>query len=51
MSTASRPNVRDDREAPLLWERDGDYKADLRFRKIRIFFQKGLDRGVKKSPR
>jgi hypothetical protein len=40
------PNVRDDREAPLLWEQDGKgYSSDLGLLKIRIFFQKGLDRG------
>jgi hypothetical protein len=40
------PNVRDDREAPLLWEQDGKgYSSDLRLLKIRIFLQKGLDRG------
>jgi hypothetical protein len=32
-------------------ERDGAaYKADLGLRKIRIFFQKGLDRGGQKQP-
>ena len=40
------PNVRDDREAPLLWEQDGNgYSSDLGLLKIRIFLQKGLDRG------
>ncbi|WP_154072614.1 hypothetical protein [Bradyrhizobium erythrophlei] len=40
------PNVRDDREAPLLWEQDGKgYSSDLGLLKIRIFLQKGLDRG------
>jgi hypothetical protein len=32
-------------------ERDGEgYKGDLGFRKIRIFFQKGLDRGTDNHP-
>jgi len=38
------PNVRDDREAPLLWARDGSgYASDLGRAKTKIFLQKGLD--------
>jgi hypothetical protein len=39
------PYVRDDREAPLLWERDGgSCRDDLGRRKSGIFLQTGLDR-------
>jgi hypothetical protein len=39
------PNVRDDREAPLLWEQDGgSFKSDLGLRRSEIFFAEGLDR-------
>jgi hypothetical protein len=39
------PNVRDDREAPLLWEQDGgSFKSDLGRRRSGIFFRRGLDR-------
>jgi hypothetical protein len=39
------PNVRDDREAPLLWERDGgSCRSDLGLRRSGIFFAEGLDR-------
>ena len=45
------PRVRDDREPPLCGTgRQGIY-ADLRFRKIRIFLQKTIDRGVERSRR
>jgi hypothetical protein len=38
------PNVRDDREAPLLWARDGgSCNGDLGLTKTGIFFQRGLD--------
>src|SRR5260221_12485761 len=37
------PNVRDDREAPLLWARDGfGYASDLGQAKTRIFLISGL---------
>jgi hypothetical protein len=36
------PNVRDDREAPLLWARDGGiYKGDLVSEKQKYFFKWG----------
>jgi hypothetical protein len=39
------PNVRDDREAPLLWEQDGgSFRSDLGLRRSKIFFAEGLDR-------
>jgi hypothetical protein len=39
------PYVRDDREAPLLWERDdGSCRDDLGRLKTKIFLQAGLDR-------
>jgi hypothetical protein len=39
------PNVRDDREAPLLWARDGEsFGVDLGQLKTNIFLQTGLDR-------
>src|SRR5258707_8190188 len=39
------PNVRDDREAPLLWERDGgSCRSDLGLGRSKIFFAEGLDR-------
>jgi hypothetical protein len=39
--------IRDDRETPLGLGRDGEgYNGDLVVRKIRIFLQRGLDRGV-----
>jgi hypothetical protein len=39
------PNVRDDREPPLLWERDSEnYKFDLGLTRSGIFLQRGLDR-------
>jgi hypothetical protein len=45
------PHVRDDRETPLRVGRDGEgYKADLAFRKTRIFLQKGLDRQISDLP-
>jgi hypothetical protein len=38
------PNVRDDREAPLLWARDGEgYASDLGQAKTKIFLISGLD--------
>src|SRR5258706_5648297 len=38
------PNVRDDREAPLLWARDGSgYASDLGQAKTEIFLISGLD--------
>jgi hypothetical protein len=50
-STASPPNVRDDRDTPLCAGRDGgSYKGDLVFRKTRIFLRKGLDRGASDLP-
>jgi hypothetical protein len=43
-STASSPNVRDDRETPLGVGGDGDrYTSDLELLKIRKFSQRGLD--------
>jgi hypothetical protein len=45
------PNVRDDREPPLLRERDGDqYASDLGFLKIRIFLREGLDTPLSDLP-
>ena len=39
------PNVRDDREPPLLWERDSEKcKFDLGLRRSDLFFARGLDR-------
>jgi hypothetical protein len=38
------PRVRDDRETPLCGTGWRDYRSDLGFRKIRIFFIEGLDR-------
>jgi hypothetical protein len=39
------PNVRDDREAPLLWARDSTAcRADLGLEKTEMFLRKGLDR-------
>ena len=39
------PYVRDDREAPLLWERDDESsRDDLGRRKSEIFLRRGLDR-------
>ncbi|HEX9586251.1 MAG TPA: hypothetical protein VGA15_00710, partial [Bradyrhizobium sp.] len=39
------PYVRDDREAPLLWEQDGEsFRDDLGQLKTKIFLQTGLDR-------
>ena len=50
-STASRTNVRDDRDTPLLPRRDGaNITTDLGFGKSEIFFARGLDRGIKKQP-
>jgi hypothetical protein len=50
VSTASRLNVRDDREPPLLRGRDGaNITTDLGFGKSEIFLRKGLDRGIKKQ--
>jgi len=44
-STASRSNVRDDRETPLSVGRDsGKYGGDLREARSEIFFWEGLDR-------
>src|SRR5882757_7086027 len=41
------PNVRDDREAPLLWEQDGgSCRSDLGLRRSKIFFAEGLDRNL-----
>jgi hypothetical protein len=38
------PNVRDDRDTPLLWVRDSDRcKSDLGEKNTRIFLRKGLD--------
>ena len=38
------PYVRDDREAPLLWGRDGgSFRSDLGRRRSEIFFAEGLD--------
>jgi hypothetical protein len=38
------PNVRDDRETPLLWVRDSDRcRSDLGEKNIGIFLRKGLD--------
>jgi hypothetical protein len=38
------PRVRDDREPPLQWGRDGNgYRVIWGIRKTRIFLQKGLD--------
>ena len=43
-STASRSNVRDDRETPLCVGRDGKtYAGDLGQKGMEIFLQKGLD--------
>jgi hypothetical protein len=43
-STASRSNVRDDRETPLCVGRDGErYAGDLGRKGIKIFLRKGLD--------
>jgi hypothetical protein len=43
-STAFRPYVRDDREAPLRSGRDGlNHTTDLRFWKSEIFFAEALD--------
>jgi len=45
------PNVRDDRDTPLLWRRDGaNNTTDFGFGKSEIFFRKRLDRGIKKQP-
>jgi hypothetical protein len=45
------PNVRDDREPPLLRERDGNrYASDLGFLKIRIFLREGLDMPLSDLP-
>jgi hypothetical protein len=45
------PNVRDDREPPLLRERDGDrYTGDLGFLKIRKFLRRGLDTPLSDLP-
>jgi hypothetical protein len=39
------PNVRDDRETPLMWERDGDScKFDLGFSRSDLFWRRRLDR-------
>jgi hypothetical protein len=44
-STASRSNVRDDRDTPLKAGRDDDgYSGDLGWLKTGIFFRRGLDR-------
>ena len=43
-STAARSNVRDDGQRPSLGTGWRGYRTDLRFRKTRIFLQKGLDR-------
>jgi hypothetical protein len=41
----SAPNVRDDRETPLEWVRDGvGYRSDLAPAGTDLFFQTGLDR-------
>jgi hypothetical protein len=42
------PNVRDDRDTPLMRDGMADHSADLHFGKTEIFLQKGLDR--RKSP-
>jgi hypothetical protein len=45
------PNVRDDREPPLLWERDSENcKFDLGLRRSEIFLQRGLDRFSARLP-
>ena len=45
------PYVRDDREAPLLWERDGgSSKAELPDGASGIFFAEGLDRLMRDLP-
>jgi hypothetical protein len=50
-STASHPNVRDDREAPLLVRRDArTYKSDLPDGLSEIFFARGLDRNSRTLP-
>jgi len=50
-SIASRPNVRDDREAPLLWERDdGINKAVSTKPRSEIFLRRGLDSEIEKLP-
>jgi hypothetical protein len=36
-----QPRVRDDRDTPLVWGGRRGYKSDLRFRKTRIFLQRG----------
>jgi hypothetical protein len=43
-STASRTNVRDDRETPLSGTGRGAYVADLRVVRSEIFFEAGMDR-------
>jgi hypothetical protein len=41
--------VRDDRETPLMWERDGDhYKFDLGSSRSDLFSRDGLDRFSRK---
>jgi hypothetical protein len=43
-STASHPNVRDDRDTPLVAGRDGDrFRSDLGWRRREIFLRMGLD--------
>ena len=44
------PRARDDRETPLSWDGTTNIWTDSRFLKIRIFFHKGLDRGVDRCP-
>jgi hypothetical protein len=50
-SIASRTNVRDDRETPLLSEAGrADYRGDLRETRSEIFFASGLDKDFKNFP-
>ena len=50
-ATASRSAFRDVAQRPSVWTGMARQRTDLPFRKTRIFLQKGLDRGVDKSPR